>query len=57
MDGVFYWPFHPYSLLDVKGGMKMLAPDKVFNAQMVQKIIIWETNAVRAYGIAPECEL
>ena len=46
MDGVFYCPFHPYSLLDVKGGMKMLALDKVINAQMVLKIIIRETNAV-----------
>ena len=35
----------------------MLSLDKVFNAQMVLKNIIRETNAVRAYGIAPECEL
>ena len=35
----------------------MLSLDKVFNAQMVLKNIIRETNVVRAYGIAPECEL
>ena len=35
----------------------MLSIDKVFNAQMVLKNIIRETNVVRAYGIAPECEL
>ncbi len=35
----------------------MLTLDKVFNAQMVLKNIIRETNVVRAYGIAPECEL
>ncbi len=37
--------------------MKMLSLDKVFNAQTVLKNIIRETNVVRAYGIAPECEL
>ena len=35
----------------------MLSLDKVFNAQLVLKNIIRETNVVRAYGIAPECEL
>ena len=35
----------------------MLSLDKVFNAQTVLKNIIRETNVVRAYGIAPECEL
>ena len=35
----------------------MLSLDKVFNAQMVLKNIIRETNVVRAYGIAPDCEL
>ena len=35
----------------------MLSLDKVFNAQMVLKNIIRETNVVRAYGIATECEL
>lgn len=35
----------------------MLSLDKVFNAQMMLKNIIRETNVVRAYGIAPECEL
>ncbi len=35
----------------------MLTLDKVFNAQTVLKNIIRETNVVRAYGIAPECEL
>lgn len=35
----------------------MLSLDKVFNAQTVLKSIIRETNLVRAYGIAPECEL
>lgn len=35
----------------------MLSLDKVFNAQMVLKNIIRETNVVRAYGIASECEL
>ena len=35
----------------------MLSLDKVFNAQMVLKDIIRETHVVRAYGIAPECEL
>lgn len=35
----------------------MLSLDKVFNAHMVLKNIIRETNVVRAYGIAPECEL
>ena len=37
--------------------MKMLSLDKVFNAQTVLKSIIRETNVVRAYGIAPDCEL
>jgi len=41
----------------MKGGMKMLTLDKVFNAQTVLKNIIRETNVVRAYGIAPDCEL
>ncbi len=35
----------------------MLSLDKVFNAQTVLKRIIRETNVVRAYGIAPACEL
>ena len=35
----------------------MLSLDKVFNAQMVLKSIIRETNVVRAHGIAPHCEL
>ena len=35
----------------------MLSLDKVFNAQTVLKSIIRETSLVRAYGIAPECEL
>lgn len=35
----------------------MLTLDKVFNAQTVLKSIIRETNVVRAYGIAPDCEL
>lgn len=41
----------------MKGGKKMLSLDKVFNAQTVLKSIIRETNVVRAYGIAPDCEL
>ena len=35
----------------------MLTLDKVFDAQSVLKKIIRETSLVRAYGIAPECEL
>lgn len=35
----------------------MLSLDKVFNAQTVLKSIIRETKLVRAYGIAPDCEL
>lgn len=35
----------------------MLSLDQVFNAQTVLKNIIRETNVVRAYGIAPDCEL
>lgn len=35
----------------------MLTLDKVFNAQKVLKNIIRETAVVRAYGIAPQCEL
>ena len=35
----------------------MLTLDKGFNAQTVLKNIIRETNVVRAYGIAPDCEL
>ena len=35
----------------------MLSLDKVFNAQLVLKDIIRETHVVRAYGIAPNCEL
>lgn len=31
--------------------------DKVFNAQTMLKDIIRETAVVRAYGIAPNCEL
>ncbi len=41
----------------MKGGSKMLTLDKVFNAQTVLKSVIRETNVVRAYGIADECEL
>lgn len=35
----------------------MLSLDKVFNAQVVLRDIIRETSVVRAYGIAPHCEL
>jgi len=35
----------------------MITLDKVFNAQTVLKGIIRETKLVRAYGIAPNCEL
>lgn len=35
----------------------MLTLDKIFNAQVVLKDIIRETHLVRAYGIAPQCEL
>lgn len=35
----------------------MLSLDKVFNAQSVLKNIVRETKLVRAYGIAPDCEL
>ena len=35
----------------------MLSLDKVFDAQNVLKSIVRETNVVRAYGIAPDCEL
>ena len=35
----------------------MLSLDKVFNARTVLKSIVRETKLVRAYGIAPECEL
>lgn len=35
----------------------MLSLDKVFNAQTVLKGIVRETNVVRAYGVAPDCEL
>ena len=35
----------------------MLSLDKVFDAQQVLKNIIRETSVVRAYGIAPDCEL
>ena len=35
----------------------MLTLDKVFNAQTVLKNIIRETNLVRAYGVADNCEL
>ena len=35
----------------------MLSLDKVFDAQTVLKSIIRETKPVRAYGIAPDCEL
>ncbi|MDD5947420.1 MAG: threonine ammonia-lyase [Oscillospiraceae bacterium] len=35
----------------------MLSLDKVFDAQTVLRHIIRETNVVRAYGIAPQCEL
>ena len=41
----------------MKGGMTMLSLDKVFNAQTVLKSIIRETKLVRAYGVAPDCEL
>ena len=37
--------------------MKLLSLDKVFDAQTVLKSIIRETKLVRAYGIAPDCEL
>lgn len=35
----------------------MLSLDKVFDAQRVLKSIVRETAVVRAYGIAPDCEL
>lgn len=35
----------------------MLTLDKIFNAQTVIKDIIRDTPVVRAYGIAPDCEL
>ncbi len=35
----------------------MLTLDKVFSAQAVLKNIVRETDVVRAYGIAPDCEL
>ena len=35
----------------------MLTLDKVFSAQAVLKDIVRETNLVRAYGVAPQCEL
>ena len=35
----------------------MLSLDKVFNAQTVLKNIVREAKLVRAYGIAPQCEL
>ncbi|MBE6929667.1 MAG: threonine ammonia-lyase [Ruminococcaceae bacterium] len=35
----------------------MLSLDKVFNAQTVLRNIVRETKLVRAYGIAPDCEL
>ena len=35
----------------------MLTLDKVFNAQTVLKNIIRKTGVVRAFGIAPQCEL
>lgn len=35
----------------------MLSLDKVFDAQTVLKNIVRETKLVRAYGIAPDCEL
>ncbi|MFA7637011.1 MAG: threonine ammonia-lyase [Monoglobales bacterium] len=35
----------------------MLTLDKIFSAQGVLKNIIRETSVVRAYGIAPDCEL
>ena len=35
----------------------MLSLDKVFKAQTVLKNIVRETKLVRAYGIAPDCEL
>ncbi len=35
----------------------MLSLDKVFDAQRVLKHILRETNVVKSYGIAPDCEL
>lgn len=35
----------------------MLSLDKVFDAQRVLKSILRETHVVRAYGIAPDCQL
>ena len=35
----------------------MLSLDKVFDAQNVLKSIIRETNVVKTYGIAPDCDL
>lgn len=35
----------------------MLSLDQVFHAQSVLKTIVRDTHVVRAYGIAPECEL
>ena len=35
----------------------MVTIDKIFHASVVLKNIIRPTNLVRAYGIAPDCEL
>ena len=35
----------------------MLSLDKVFDAQLILKSILRETSVVRAYGIAPQCDL
>ena len=35
----------------------MLSLDKVFDAQTVLKSIVRETNVVKTYGIAPDCDL
>ena len=59
-DGFCFCPDADYfvNFLIMKGGIeRMLTLDKVFDAQTVLKNIIRETNVVRAYGIAPDCEL
>ena len=40
-----------------KAEKEMLSIDKIFDAQAVLKNIIRNTHIVRAYGIAPDCEL
>ena len=54
---LFFAPGPGPQKINWKGRCFMLSLDKVFHAQTVLKHILRETQLVRAYGVAPHCDL